>query len=618
MTQLAWLDWSIVFAYIAVSIGMGLWLRSRASQGIESYFVAGRNMPGWLIGTSMVATTFAADTPLAVTGIVAKHGIAGNWFWWSLAFSHIMAAFVFARLWRRATIVTDAEFIELRYSGQAATTLRLLRAFFFAIPINCIIMGWVIRAMGKIVSVLFPWDVWLGPAVYQPLVDAWPSWVAIRSPSEAISIVLGMIIATLYAAIGGLPTVILTDVIQFTLAMIGSIMLAVYAVDSVGGLDTLVTKMNATYGATANDILSFVPSADSAWLPLEIFLVYILVQWWAQKFSDGGGILIQRMSAAKDEHHALRGTSWFVLAHYALRPWPWILVGLVALIIFPLSDKADPAMLSLADHPMRDIVASDPEMAYPILMAELLPTGLLGIMVTGMVAAFMSTIDTHITWGASYAVKDIYQRFLHPDATEQELVRASRWAMVGMVVLALAATTQIHTIEGAWRFITVVGSGLGLVSIARWFWWRINAESEIAGMCSAALVSLIIYLTPLGSGVSALPYQYILLIVVGISTLSIVVTMLLTQPTDLETLRSFYARVRPPGVWHPVSDGHSDRQALNRHLVSWAIASASLFGILFGLGEWMLGSSGIGLSGLIAGSLGWLAALKLAGALSRN
>jgi Na+/proline symporter len=269
----------------------------------------------------------------------------------------------------------------------------------------------------------------------------------------------------------------------------------------------------------------------------------------------------------------------------------------------------------LSGHPMRDIVASDPEMAYPILMAELLPTGLLGIMVTGMVAAFMSTIDTHITWGASYAVRDIYQRFIRPDASDKELVRASRWAMVGMVLLALAATTQIHTIEGAWRFITVMGSGLGLVSIARWFWWRINAESEIAGMCSAAITSLLIYLTPLGSGVSALPYQYILLLVVGISTAAIIITMLLTSPTDIQTLRSFYERVHPPGLWHPVSDGPASHEALGRHFLTWTLASGSLFAILFGLGEWMLGSSAWGISSVIAGSIGWLGALKLAGAL---
>jgi Na+/proline symporter len=608
MSALSFIDWSIVALYLVLSLGMGFYMRTKAGESLESYFVAGRKMSGWLVGTSMVATTFAADTPLAVTGIIAKNGIAGNWFWWSLAFSHILAAFVFARLWRRAHIITDAEFIELRYSGRAATILRVLRAFFFAIPINCIIMGWVIRAMGKIVSVLFPWDMWLGPEIYGPLLDAWPSWIAVQSPSEAISIILGVIVATTYAAMGGLPSVIYTDVIQFLLAMVGSILLAYFAIEHVGGLGQLVSGLQATYGAEqASGILSFFPDSESAWLPLEMFLVYVLVQWWAQKFSDGGGILIQRMSAAKDENHALRGTSWFVVAHYALRPWPWILVGLVALVVFPL----DGALLS-GTHAQLATVQADREMAYPVLMAQLLPAGALGIMVTGMVAAFMSTIDTHITWGASYMVKDVYQRFIRPEATEAELVKTSRWAVLVMVLFALAVTTQIHTIEAAWKFITVMGSGIGLVSIARWFWWRINAEAEIAGLSSAAILSLLLY-GPMKD--YALEYQEKLLMVVVVSTAAVVITMLLTKPSSPEQLRKFYEVIRPSGFWGPVRRPEDPpAENLGKQIMSWGLAAISLFSILFGLGEWLLGSTPVGVALSLGGTGGWLLALHLVGA----
>ena len=605
MSTLQTIDWVILVIYLSGSIGIGLWMRRYASKGIENYFVAGRNVSGWLIGTSMVATTFAADTPLAIPGIVAKNGSAGNWFWWSLAFSHLTAAFIFSRQWRRAEIITDAEFIELRYSGRSATCLRILRAFFFAIPINCIIMAWVIRAMGKIVSVLFPWDQWLPHSFYGALQASWPGWVAIKSHAEAISILIGGVLATGYATLGGVPTVSITDVIQFGLAMIGSIMLAWYAIEHIGGLDNLTEKLSATYGDKAAGITSYFPDSEAAWLPLQVFLVYVLVQWWAQKFSDGGGILIQRMSAAKDENHALRGTSWFVIAHYALRPWPWIIVGLVALVLFPLESSG-----VLANHPQAAAVLADREMAYPVLMAEFLPPGLLGIMVTGMAAAFMSTVDTHITWGSSYLTRDLYQRFIRPDATQAQLVRAGKVGVLFIVLLALAFTTQIHTIEGAWKFITVMGSGLGLVAMARWVWWRVTAASEITGLLSAALLSLVLYGTPLGEG---LPYHHALLIVVAVSTLAIIVVTLLTAPPDLVHLRRFYEKVRPMGWWSPVQRADDPTpESLTPLIIAWAIAAVSLFGLLFGIGEWLLGSTPMGIGMVLGGSVGWYIALRQA------
>lgn len=603
------LDWAILASYLLFTLCVGLWLKDQASEDMDSYFVAGRRLPGWLIGTSMVATTFAADTPLAVTGLVAKNGIAGNWFWWSLAFGHLSAAFFFAPYWRRAEVITDAEFVELRYSGKSAAFLRSLRAFYFAIPINCIIMGWVIRAMGKIVRLLFPWDVWLGPNIYGWLESHWPQGISISTPSEGLSILVGVIFAVSYATLGGLPSVILTDVVQFILAMFGSIMLAIFAIEQIGGIGALPEQLELVYGAEATQITAFFPSWDSTWLPIQIFLVYLFVQWWAQKFSDGGGILVQRMSAAKDEANALRGTSWFVIAHYALRPWPWIIVALVALILYPLHQQGD--------LPFDDIVRADREMAYPVLMFKLLPTGVLGIMVTGMAAAFMSTIDTHITWGSSYIVKDFYQRLWRPNASQKELVRAGRIGILIITLLALLITTQINSISDAWKFITVMGSGIGLVSILRWFWWRINAVSELVGLISAAVLSLVLY----GFfDAEQMPYHITLLIVVAVSTLAMLIATFLGPPSSDEHLKKFCAKIKPVGFWSAYRPADSQNIEPGFWVIfrAWIVASIGLFALLFGIGEVLLGTTWLGWNEIIVGCACWYVALRWVKALPIN
>lgn len=606
------LDWSILLLYVAAALGIGVWMQRRASASVDEYFAAGRRLPWWLIGTSMVATTFAADTPLAVTGFVAANGIAGNWLWWSWAFGHIAAVFFFSRMWRRAEAITDAELIELRYFGRPAAVLRGFKAFYFAIPINCITMAWVIKAMGKIVTVIFPWDRWLGPEIYGALEASWPTGIGISTPSEGLSILLGTSIATIYATLGGLPTVILTDIAQFAFAMIGSLLLAIYAVDHVGGLGELTVRLGATYGPErADGILAFFPGLDAAWLPLNVFLVYVLVSWWAQKFSDGGGYLMQRMAAARSERDALQGTAWFVIAHYALRPWPWILVGLVALIVYPL-DVPPNGELAAA-------VAADREMAYPVLMYELLPSGALGILVTGMAAAFMSTIDTHITWGSSYFVRDFYQRFIRPDATQKQLVRVARLGIVLMVLLALIFTSFISTIGGAWKFFTLMGAGAGIIAIVRWLWWRVNAYSELAAIATAAVVTLI--LTGLDSErFIEREYHVGLLIVVGISAAVTLLVTLLTRPTPLERLRQFYLKVRPVGAWGPVRhvDDPPTDTSFARLLASWFSAGVGLFALLFGIGEWLLSSAFVGISLSLLGIAAWTLALYWAGALTRT
>ena len=602
-------DWLIFATYLVASVAIALWLRKRASSDLESYFVAGRKMSGWLVGTSMVATTFAADTPLAVTGIVAKNGIAGNWFWWSLAFSHLMAAFVFARMWRRAEVITDAELVELRYDGQLAAWLRGLRAFFFAVPINCIIMAWVIRAMGKIVGVLFPWDKWLGDETYGRLLAVWPDGISVSSPSEGISIILGVTFATIYASLGGLPAVIITDLLQFGLAMIGSIILAYRAVEHIGGLGAIGPALERVYGPRSEEIVAFMPSGDAAWLPVEAFLVFVLVQWWAQKFSDGGGIIVQRMSAAKSPGHALGGTALFAFMHYVVRPWPWILVGLVAMIMYPLAGSG-----VAATAPGAAAVLADREMAYPVLMAALLPPGVLGIMVTAMAAAFMSTIDTHITRGASYLTSDIYRRFLRPGASEAELVRVGRFSMLVIVVMALIITTQIGTIESAWKFLTAFGAGMGLVSILRWVWWRINAAAELAGMFSAAIMAIGLWAAGLQSGPEALPYWQLLLTIVAFSTVAVAVAIWLGPQTSTAQLRRFHDRVKPFGAWAKVTDTKEaeTKSELSASLGAWGCACCGLFLLLFGVGEWLLGSTMVGVAASVAGGALWMLAFRLA------
>lgn len=608
------LDWSILFAYIAGALGLGIWLRRRASQGLDHFFAAGRSLPWWLIGTSMVATTFAADTPLAVTGFVAEHGIAGNWLWWSWAFGHLAAVFFFARFWRRSEVLTDAELIELRYHGKPAAILRGFKAFYFAVPINCITMAWVMRAMGKLSQTVFRWDEWLGPERYAWLLRVWPAWLGDISPSEGLSILLGAVVATTYASLGGLTTVIITDIVQFAFALAGSVLLAIYAVDHVGGLTAISSKLESLYGAEGREqILDFLPASDAAWMPFHVFLIYILVSWWAQKFSDGGGYLMQRMAAARDEREALRGTAWFVVAHYAIRPWPWILVALVALIVFPLDGSGT------ATGALSAAVAQDRELAYPALMVELLPPGALGLLVTGMAAAFMSTIDTHITWGSSYFVRDFYQRFIAPEADDRALVRAGRLGVALMLGLALMFATLIDSIGSAWKFFTLMAAGAGVIAIVRWLWWRINAYSELAALISAAVTALII--TPIEHGrFIDNDYHLGLLIVVGVSVLVTTVVTGFTRPTPYPTLRAFYLRVRPIGAWGLVrqcGDPPAD-VALGRTLASWFSAGLGLFALLFGIGEMLLKNKVLGVTLVLSGLIAWSVALHWAGALRRR
>src|SRR6267143_213967 len=450
---LTFLDWLIIGLYFAFNIGIGFYYKARAGQSTSEFFLSGRNVPWWLAGTSMVATTFAADTPLVVTGFVAKNGIAGNWLWWCFVASGMLTVFFYARLWRRAGVMTDVEFAEIRYTGKPAAFLRGFRALYLGILINCIILGWVNLAMVKILQLIF------GIGKF-----------------EALVIVLGMIFLTsAISTLSGLWGVLVTDMFQFVIKMSIVIILAVFAVNAVGGIEEMKTKLVA---AGRGDALNIVPTVGSAWMPMIAFFVYIGVNWWATWYPGaepgGGGYIAQRMFSAKDERHSLLATLWFNIAHYAVRPWPWILVALTSLILLP--------------------GLPDPETGYIRVMIDYLPSSLRGLMVAAFAAAFMSTIATQLNWGASYLVNDFYRRFVRRDASEPHYVMASRVVTVLLTVVSAAVAFRIESIGGAWKLLIITGAGTGAVLLLRWYWWRINAWSEVSAMVTAFVVSLVLQL----------------------------------------------------------------------------------------------------------------------------
>ena len=566
------IDWAIVVGYILFALGLGIYFSKRAGKNINEFFISGRNLPWWLAGTSMVATTFAADTPLAVTGIVVNDGIAGNWLWWNAVLSGMLATFLFARLWRRSDIITDVEFTELRYSGPSASFLRGFRALYIGLPINCITMGWVILAMQKIVVLTFD------------LPD--------DANTKILVVLACLLIAGIYCALSGFWGVVMTDIVQFGMAMVGSIALAIIAVNKIGGIGVLKEKLTGIYGAEHN-ILNFTPDFSAGKMAIITFGVYLGMQWWASNGVDGSGYIAQRMFAAKNERHTLLATLWFNIAHYTLRPWPWILVALVAMVVYP--GLGDPEHVNPALH--------DAEAGYPMLMLDYLPVGLLGLMLTAFLAAFMSTIDTHLNWGASYLVNDFYKRFFKPEATPEHYVVVSRLSVILIMLIAGATSFFMNSIAGAWKFLIALNAGIGLVQILRWYWWRINAWSEISAMVASLIVSIIVFVHPATKNVFALQ----MLIIVPISTVVWIVVTFLTEPVSTETLTNFYNRVRPSkGGWKliaaetkEVTDGtnrqNSQTGSKTPALVNWVVGVIFIYSFLFSIGKLLLGFTGIGL-----------------------
>ena len=571
--RLTLIDWLVVAAYFAFNLAIGLYYRKKATQSVSDFFVGGRKVVWWLAGTSMVATTFAADTPLAVTGLVARNGIAGNWIWWSMALSGMMTVFFYARLWRRAGVLTDVEFAEIRYSGAPARFLRGFRALYLGLPINLIIMGWVNLAIVKILMLI------LGLTKVQALVVA----VGIMFITASIS------------TLSGLWGVLVTDLFQFVLKMSMVILLAVFAVKSIGGMSGLVTGIRSVEqarGATGS-LLSFVPDINSTWMPLITFFVYIGVNWWASWYPGaepgGGGFIAQRILCAKDEKHSLLATLWFNLTHYALRPWPWILVALVAVVKF----NNDPAF------------AADPESGYIRIVMTDLPVSLRGLMIAAFAAAYMSTIGTQLNWGASYLVNDFYRRFLVRGRGEKHYVTISQFTTMLLMFLSAVVTFFMGSIADAWKFIIALGAGTGLVYLLRWFWWRVNAWSEVAAMIAAFVTSLTVQFGFRLNESDPKEFAYIVLATVSVTTIVWLSVTFLTRPEPKETLLAFYRRVRPSAaLWGPIAREATDivpqKDGLF-NLMDWLPGVAMIYMFLFGAGKIIFGQLSTGLVFLAVG-----------------
>jgi Na+/proline symporter len=549
-------------------LGSGfIYYKSRAGSSVDEFFLSGRNVPWWLAGTSMVATTFAADTPLAVTGMVARNGIAGNWLWWNFVAGGMLVVFFYARLWRRAGVMTDIEFSEIRYAGKAAAFLRGFRAIYFGIPINCIVLGWVNLAMVKILMLVFDID-----------------------KTKALLIVLALIATTSWiSTLSGLWGVLVTDLVQFFIKMGMVIVLAFAAVHAAGGLDILLQKLAAidiARGAVPgghNSILSFVPDLNSPWMPMITFLVYVSLNWWATWYPGsepgGGGYVAQRMFSARDERDSVLATLWFNIAHYAIRPWPWILTALASVVLYP--------------------GLQDPETGYIRVMIDHMPASLRGLMLAGFAAAYMSTVATQLNWGASYLVNDFYRRFLRPSESGAHYVLVSQVATVLITLLSAGITFFMDSIAGAWKLLIVTGAGTGGVLLLRWYWWRINAWSEVTAIGTAFLVSLL--LQTLGKWNSDDPVQFawLMILTVSITTAAWLAATFLTSPEPMHTLQAFYRRTRPSRFgWAPVArtlpDVKPAQDGLN-NLLCWIAGCVMIYMALFGIGKLILRDAGTGI-----------------------
>ncbi len=516
------LDWSFVVAFFALSLGIGLWVARNGNSSAADYFAAGGNMPWWLLGVSMVATTFSTDTPNLVTDLVRQHGVSGNWAWWSFLFTGLLTVFVYAKLWKRSGVLTDVEFYEMRYSGRAARFLRGFRAIYLGVIFNVLIMASVSLAAIKIGGVL------LGLTPVQ-------------------TVVIAGLVTVVYSSIGGLKGVLITDFVQFFLSIGGAVIAAVVALNhpKVGGLSKMLAHENVV------DKLDFFPSPSNPEIFVSFLLVPLLVQWWSVWYPGsepgGGGYVAQRMFAAKNEDHSMKAVLFFNAAHYALRPWPWIIVALCSLIVFPDLDslrEAFPASASIVNH----------DLGYPAMLT-FIPAGLLGVVVTSLIAAYMSTISTHLNWGSSYVVNDFYQRFINPQATDKQMLNVGRISTVLLMIFAMLFALALDNAMSAFQILLQIGAGTGLLFILRWFWWRINAFSEIAAMLISFFMALYFRFIHEVIGFTALASWQELVIGVGITTFGWVLVTYLSPQTKMEVLISFINKVNPGGKgWKRIMD----------------------------------------------------------------
>ncbi|NPV11079.1 MAG: Na+:solute symporter [Ignavibacteria bacterium] len=550
---MVFIDYFIIVLYFILSFSIAIIYSRRAGKDTSEFFLSGRNLPWYLAGLSMVATTFAADTPLAVTELVVKNGISGNWMWWNYVFGGLLTVFFFAKLWRRAGIMTEVEFAEIRYSGKPAKFLRGFRALYLGLFMNVIIMGWVNKAMVTVLVGMFN----------------------LPEDSVFIYVLIAMTIVAIYSALSGLWGVVITDAVQFVIAMTGCIILAIYVVNSsqVGGIAGMKAQLPdfvfdffpriSSEASTFGNVLALTPT---------MFLAYIGLQWWASWYPGaepgGGGYVAQRMMSAKNEKHSLFATLFFQIAHYALRPWPWILVALGVMIIYP-----------------EQLLKLNPKMGYVYAIRDFLPAGLKGLLIAAFFAAYMSTIATQLNWGTSYLINDFYRRFLAREKKEKHYVLISRIATILLMIISVIVTLFIDKISGAWQFIIECGAGLGLVLILRWYWWRINAWSEISAMFAPFILLPIVRLLGIEFPTS------LFYLVAGTTIIWLIVTFL-TKPTDEKVLIEFYKRIHPGGkLWKPISSKLPDIKEeanFSKMFLNWILGVILVYTTLFGIGSLIL------------------------------
>jgi SSS family solute:Na+ symporter len=550
------LDWIIVIAFLFISLSIGLGLKKRAEGSLSDFFLGGRNLPWYIAGISMVATTFAADTPLLVTELVAENGISGNWLWWNMLIGGMLTTFFFAKLWRRAEVLTELEFIELRYSGPLARFLRLFKSVYLGLFLNVIIIGWVNVALLSIIQIFFDIQV-----------DAGTSWYM----NPLYQIVAGaMLFVAIYSSLAGLLGVAFTDSIQFVIAMTSTILLAFFVLDTpeIGGMAGLKSQVEGWRFEFFPRMSGGVETLEVLTISVGAFLTYFFVQWWASWYPGGepggGGYIAQRMMSAKDEKHAIWASLFFQIAHYALRPWPWIIVALCALVLYP------------------ELGPENAKQGFVLVMRDYLPVGLKGLLLVAFLSAYMSTISTQLNWGSSFLTNDLYRRFIRNDASfeseakaQKSYVRAGRVFTLIIMIVAFAVTLQITTISEAFRFLIEAGAGLGAVLILRWYWWRVNAWSE--------LVASIAPFVAFGINQSFFEWAFPtnVLFSVGFTTVSWLLATFLTKPVDEVVLQNFVDRVRPSGWWGKYGADNSAQWTL---VIQWFSGILMTYSALFASG----------------------------------
>ncbi|MCP3672919.1 MAG: Na+:solute symporter [Gammaproteobacteria bacterium] len=676
-TILTILDWTLIALLLLFSLSVGFFVKDQASEGgVEGFFAAGRNMRWYFLGTSIVATTFASDTPLAITGWIAKYGIAGNWFWWGSVISTVAMTVFFARKWRTSGVLTDTEITELRYGGRPATVLRTFKAFLNSTFVNFIILGWVFAGMAKISEPFMDWEALLGPTFYYGMEALYPSFLIFHTFDNTITIWLLVSVTLGYSAMGGLRAVIFTDLVQFTLAMVMSILLSWFAVQHIGGLEATWSQLAELYpkGGTAasttgeiflsyEQISAFVPSFEqggisSLGIPFSAFMLTLGFLWWSNGNVDGSGYIAQRLYTAKDGGEAEKGAIWYGVANFLLRSWPWAIAGVAALIIYPRGDinsMAEDFTQCLNDKTMCsvemtncmedryqcpikgfallyrvdvdsnsiegkqvatkaetvEVYREDRERGYPALLRDVLPAGLVGLALASLMAAFMSTISTHINWGASYIANDFYYRFVNPNASDKKLTLVSRISTVIITLSGVYVATFIDNIGSMWELWGGLMAGLGLPHLLRWLWWRANAWTEISGMAIGFSLAFFNYIVGQTSGfaesqmsifpieMASHPIHVICWISLVAGSFSLAITFLTPQVSD-EQLKKFVAKVRPMGFWKGHNVGFDSERSFGQSIFYFFLGTFAIYAGMFGIGyllrlEYLIGISLLGI-----------------------